>query len=567
GKSTAALSLLGMVRPPGRLVGGRVMFEGRDLFGLAAEEARRIRGRDIGLIVQNPRMALSPLHTVGEQIVNVYRAHNRATAEEARRHAIAMLKLVGINDPGRRVHAYPHEISGGMAQRVLIAIALSSKPKLLVADEPTSGLDVTIQAQFLDAMWTATRETGSAVLLVTQDLGVIANYCDRVVVMHEGAVVEEKSARDFFRAPEHPYSRAIVALQSERRPVAPASAARAEEPVLEVRGLVKRFPIRGSTKTVHAVDDVSLSIGPGETLGLVGESGSGKTTVGRCLLRLIEPEAGEILFRGQPIQSLSPAALRPYRSKLQIVFQDPQDQLNPRWRVRDVLAEPLDLHGALARPERDARIAELLDLVGVPIALSEARPRALSAGLQQRLSIARALATDPALIVLDEPTSALAPAARAGVVRLLRDLQARLGLSYLFISHDLNTVRYLCHRIAVMYLGQVVEIGTSQEVFARPRHPYTRALLAAHLTPDPTRRRVDRVATERLEGEIPSPIDLPTGCYLAGRCPAERGPRCRDERQRLLADAGGRLARCWRATGGELDAAAPHDFALIGEEA
>lgn len=548
GKSTAALALLGMVRPPARRLAGSVLFEGQDLFAMPAEALRAIRGRDIGLIVQNPRMALSPLHTVGKQIVNVYRAHNAVGRGEAMRHAVAMLRLVGINDPERRVHAYPHEISGGMAQRVLIAIALSSKPKLLVADEPTSGLDVTIQAQFLDAMWRASRETGSAVLLVTQDLGIIANYCDRVVVMHQGAVVEIAPVRQFFAAPEHVYSREIMALQGERRRPGPTLAGRdAAQPLLTVARLGKDFPIRGSRKSVHAVDDVSFAIARGETLGLVGESGSGKTTVGRCVLRLIEPSRGAIAFGGMDMSGLDQAALRPHRARMQIVLQDPYDQLNPRWRVRDVVAEGLDLHLSLDKEARETRIAELLELVGVPPGLADARPKALSAGLQQRLAIARALATEPELIVLDEPTSALAPAARAGVIRLLRDLQDRLGLSFLFISHDLNTVRHLCHRVAVMYLGQIVEIGAREQIFERPQHPYSRALLAAHLRPDPMDRRVDRSHGDALEGEIPSPIDLPPGCYLAGRC-SMRQERCVTERQALSPSLEGSQVRCWRVT-------------------
>jgi len=551
GKSTAALALLGMVRAPGRRIAGRVLFEGSDLFALTAEALRAIRGRDIGLIVQNPRMALSPLHTVGAQIVNVYRAHNRVGRAEAMRHAVDMLRLVGINDPERRVHAYPHEISGGMAQRVLIAIALSSKPKLLVADEPTSGLDVTIQAQFLDAMWRASRETGSAVLLVTQDLGIIANYCDRIIVMHEGAVVETAPVQQFFSAPEHPYSRDILALQGERRP-GPIMADHGEGgPLLSVAHLGKDFPIRGSHKRVHAVDDVSFTIAKGETLGLVGESGSGKTTVGRCVLRLIEPDRGTIALAGLDLSNLDQEALRPHRARMQIVLQDPYDQLNPRWRVRDVVAEGLDLHLSLDKATREVRIAELLTLVGVPLALAETRPKALSAGLQQRLAIARALATEPEIIVLDEPTSALAPAARIGVIRLLRDLQDRIGVSFLFISHDLNTVRNLCHRVAVMYLGQIVEIGGREQIFERPQHPYSRALLAAHLRPDPTDRRVDRAHRDALEGEIPSPIDLPAGCYLSGRCPM-REDRCATERQILGPAAQDSLARCWRVTEAEL---------------
>jgi len=548
GKSTAVLSLLGMVRPPGRRIAGRVMFDGRDLFALDPESQRRILGRDIGMIVQNPRMALSPLHSVGRQISNVYRAHNAVDPVAAKSHAIAMLKLVGINDPERRYDAYPHEISGGMAQRVLIAMALSSKPRLLVADEPTSGLDVTIQAQFLDAMWRATRQTASAVLLVTQDLGVIANYCDRVVVMQDGAIVEAASAAQFFADPQHAYSRAVLALQRDRRaPAQPAARPAKGPPLLAIRDLVKTFAVRGSKKRVHAVGGVSFEVAKGETLGIVGESGSGKTTVGRCLLRLEEPDSGEIEFDGEPISRIGQDRLRPYRAKLQIVFQDPYDQLNPRWRAREVLGEPLDLHFDLSKGEREARIRELLDLVELPGELLDRRPKSLSAGYQQRLSIARALATGPDLIVLDEPTSALAPAARASFIRLLGDLQARLGLSYIFISHDLNTVKHLCRNVAVMYLGQIVEYGTLEQVFGSPKHPYSRALLAAHLFPDPRDRRVDRPKTDELAGEIPSPIDLPAGCYLAGRCPNELPARCAREPQSLSAVGNGRSVRCWRA--------------------
>lgn len=557
GKSSLALALLGMVRSPGRRAAGTVRFAGEDLFALSPERLRRIRGRDIGLIVQNPRMALSPLHTVGAQIVNVYRAHNRASRADALRHAVGMLRLVGINDPGRRVHAYPHEISGGMAQRVLIAIALSSKPKLLVADEPTSGLDVTVQAQFLDALWRATRETGSAVLLVSQDLGVIANYCDRAAVIHQGEIVEDRPVRELFAAPRHPYTREVLALENLAEDTrSHCTHDEGVAPLIEVVHLAKHFPIRGSKKTVQAVADVSFSIRKGETLGLVGESGSGKTTVGRCLLRLIEPSAGEIRFGGADLARLGEDELRRCRAKLQIVLQDPYDQLNPRWRVQDVVGEGIDLHLGLPPHERAARIAELLALAGIPATLAKARPKALSAGLQQRLALARALATEPELVVLDEPTSALPPAARVGIIRQLRELQARLGVSFLFVSHDLNTVRSLCHRVAVMYLGEIVEIGSVEQVFARPQHPYSRALLASHLLPDPIRRRVDRAVRESLKGEIPSPVDLPPGCYLESRCAFSDHARCARERQPLAVAPAGTLVRCWRAAEGLLPAPA-----------
>ncbi len=545
GKTTAALAMLGLLRPPGRVVSGTVTIDGADLFTLKRPALRALRGKDVGLIVQSPRGALNPLLPVGRQIATVYRAHNKVSRKAAREHAVAMLRRVGINDPERRYHAFPHEISGGMAQRVLIAIALSSHPRLLVADEPTSGLDVTIQADFLDRMWRTIRASGSAVLLVTQDLGVIANYCDRLLVMQNGEVVEESSVAAFFRGPSHPYSRSILLMQAERGAggsVAPASDA---EPLVSVRGLVKRYTLRRTRAVLQAVGGVFLDIRPGETLGLVGESGSGKTTVGRCILGLEKADEGELVYRGQTL-SLPKGLPRTLRPKMQIVFQDPFDSLDPRWTVFDLLGEPLDLHTALRGEAKRARIAELLDLVGLEAAAALARPRMLSAGQQQRVGIARALACEPELIVLDEPTSALAPAARTAIILLLRALQQRLGIAYLFISHDLSTVKHLSHRVAVMYLSQIVEQGDRDQIFDRPRHPYTRALLAAHLDTDPSRRRPDHPPAIRLEGEIPSPVDLPPGCYLAGRCPVAL-PRCRTEKQDLVALEPGRLVRCWRA--------------------
>lgn len=552
GKSTAALALMGVVRPPGRIESGRVAFGGRDLLSLDEEALRHVRGREIGIIVQNPRAALNPMLRVGRQIGNVYRAHSEAGASEARARAVEMLRMVGINDPERRVAAYAHELSGGMAQRALIAMALSSAPRLLIADEPTSGLDVTIQAQFLDEMWQTVQQTGSATLLISQDLGVIANYADRVAVLYDGRIVEDRPVAEFFAAPEHPYSREVLSLQREAARGGASVTTRAGGPALvEVTGLRKTFPVRGSAKVVQAVERADLAIALRETLGLVGESGSGKTTVGRCLLRLEEPTAGEVRFRGEHVTGIPPAMLRDLRSKMQIVFQDPHDSLNPRWTIRRILREPLDLHSTLSARAKEARIRELLDMVGLNPAWIDLRPRGLGAGALQRLNIARAIATEPDFIVLDEPTSVLAPQAISGLVSLLRRLQDELELSYLFISHDLTTVRYLCHRVAVMYLGQIVEVGDVGQVFERPRHPYSQALLAAHLFPDPGERRAGREVAERLSGEIPSPVDLPPGCYLAGRCP-HAVDRCRTERQELADIGDGRQVRCWRVVEGDL---------------
>lgn len=557
GKSTAAAALMGLVKPPGRITSGTVSFAGRDLLTLDEPELRNVRGKDIGLIVQNPRTSLHPMLKIGMQISNVYRAHNRTGAREAWEHAVEMLSMVGINDPERRAHAYPHELSTGMTQRVLIAMALSSRPRLLIADEPTSGLDVTIQAQFLDQMWEATQAAGSAVLLVTQNLGIVANYCDRIAIMADGSVVEDAPVREFFENPRNDYSRKVLALQRAAQGEGSGSRiARSADlppaaPLVEARELSKDFDIRGSKAKVHAADHVSFAVRPRECLGLVGESGSGKTTIGRCLLRLEKPTGGEMLFRSEPLHAITDDEFRRYRAKLQIVFQDPFDSMNPRWSVGQIIGEMLDLHTPLTGAAKDKRIAELLTLVGLGPEMKDASPRQLSAGRQQRVAIARAIATDPDFIVLDEPTSALTPETTAEIIDLLMDLSQRLGLAYLFISHDLTTVRYICHQVAVMYLGQVVEIGAKEQVLGAPRHPYSKALLSSHLFPDLSHRRVDRKERTSLKGEIPSPIDLPKGCYLYGRCPSQV-ERCRDMPQRLATLPDERKVRCWRVEAGEI---------------
>ena len=553
GKSTVAIAMMGLVRAPGVIEAGSVTFQGRDLLAMRESEREKLRGRDIGLIVQNPRTSLHPLINVGTQIANVYRVHSGCSRKDAQARAIEMLALVGINDPARRVKAFPHELSTGMTQRVLIAMALSSSPRLLIADEPTSGLDVTIQTAFLDQMWKAAQATGSAVLLVTQNLGIVANYADRVLIMKDGTLVERAPVRQFFQAPEHAYSRRVLALQREEGGASRAARS-AEivdaEPLIQVDGLTKHFILRGGGK-VHAADDVSFVLRPGECLGLVGESGSGKTTTGRCLLRLESPTRGALRFHGTDLSKLSETAFRAYRARLQIVFQDPLDSMNPRWTVREVIGEMLALHTTKTAVEREARTAELLTLVGLTPADAALRPAAMSGGRQQRVAIARAIATEPEFIVLDEPTSALTPETTAEIITLLMDLSRRLGLAYLFISHDLTTVKYVCHRIAVMYLGQIVEIGTKEQVFGAPAHPYTQALMGAHLFPDLASRRVDSPPRPMLQGEIPSPINLPPGCYLAGRCP-QRVAKCDTLKQVLTELPDGRTVRCWRVAAGEI---------------
>ena len=551
GKSTLALALTGLVRGAGKILGGKVDFAGRDVLSLDADSQRDLRGKEISAIVQNPRAALNPMLRIGTQIGNAYKAHNRAGAAEARQQAVEMLKLVGINDPERRVSAYAHELSGGMAQRAMIAMALSSRPKLLIADEPTSGLDVTIQAQLLDQMWQNVQETGSAILLVSQDLGAIANYCDRVVVLHDGTIVEDATVPEFFANPQHTYCQEILQLHQERGGDFPAQVADDARPLLEVAGLTKEFPIRGSDKVVHAVGDFSLTLKRGEAIGLVGESGSGKTTVGRCLTRLEEATRAEILFDGIDVGSLSLREMRRYRSRIQIVFQDPFDSVNPRWTIQHILEEPLRQITEIGRDDRLRRAHEVMELVGLSPDLLARKPRGLGAGTLQRINIARALICQPDFVVLDEPTSALAPRARNALISLLARLQKELEISLLFISHDLTTVRYLCQRVAVMYLSQIVEEGTVEDVFSNPQHPYSQALLAAHLFPDPRNRRVDNPELATLEGEIPSPIDLPAGCYLAGRCP-HADATCHSKPQELARLGPGRSVRCFKAAGGDL---------------
>lgn len=538
GKSTLAYALLGLTRETGRITGGEVIVGGEDLMRVSAERQRAIRGRQIALIVQNPRASLDPLCRVGLQIDRVAHAHADDAAVAT---AIDLLRLVGINDPERRARAFAHELSGGMAQRVLIAIALAASPRVLVADEPTSGLDVTVQAQFLDLMWQKAKELGMALVLISQEPGILVNYCDRVVSMTDGRIVSDRSIAAYAQA-EVPLSSSLPATR-----IHVSDSIVATRPVLvEVCRLVKEFVLPRDTAVVHAVGGVSFSIQGGETLGLVGESGSGKTTVGRCLLGLERPTAGEIVFESHSLGAMDARQMRKLRARLQVVHQDPRESLDPRWTIQKSLTEPLDLHSMLEPTAKRARIEELLHWVGCGMQVMAMRPQDLGASELQRLNIARALATDPSFIVLDEPTSQLSPGARGELVELLNRLQKERGLSYLFISHDLTTVRNLCHRVAVMYLGQIVEVAATQVLYSAARHPYTRALLSCHLDTDLSRRRVDRPQPDGLRGEIPSPINLPTGCYLASRCPRAEA-RCRSETQELREVGPGHWVRCWRS--------------------
>ena len=531
GKSILLAAILQLLQPPWRVLGGKVLLRGENL--LEQDEARlaALRGKDLALALSNPRQHLNPILTIGRHLSDVIRAHRPMGHAASLAAAVELLKAVNIPDPVLRLQAYPHELSGGMCQRVILALAIANAPKLLIVDEPTSGLDVTVSVQILDLMRDAVRKLNSGLLLVSRDLGVVANYCERVVVMNAGRVVEEAEVRKFFATPQNVYSRKLlhaaaaardadlastgtspVLVRTEPRPEIPLPAT--SGPLLEVRNLVKRFPVRDG-RVLTAVNDVSFAIARGEAVGLVGESGSGKTTVGRCVLRLIEPTSGTLSFNGQEVGKSTGVGLRKLRSKLQMVFQDPFDSLDPRKSLSAAIEEPLSLTTDMARGERKVRVADLLRLVGLQQDAAILYPHQVSAGELQRVGIARAIATQPDLVVFDEPTSALDVSVRADILNLLRDLQQRLGMSYLFISHDLTAVRRLCHRTAIMYLGKLVEVGETEELFRAPIHPYSRALLSSVLYPDPAQRHSPFL----LSGEIPSPIDLPSGCALHTRCP------------------------------------------------
>ncbi len=530
GKSMLLAAALRLLSSPWRIERGSVRLRGRDLLRLDERALTAIRGKTIGLALANPRQHLNPILPVGRQLAHVIEAHTpqKRTASLAR--AAELLRLVGIPDPLERLQSYPHELSGGMCQRVVLALAMANAPDLLVVDEPTSGLDVTISAQVLDQLREAVQTLRSGLLIVSRDLGVVAHYCQRVAVMHEGRIVEQAPVARFFAAPAHAYSRKLLRSAAAARDSALAEEAAAGPvphrpllggPILEISGLVKRFPVKRG-RLLTAVNDVSLTIARGEAVGLVGESGSGKTTVGRCVLGLIPTSSGRIRFDGQDIATLPSAQFRALRSRVQMVFQDPFDSMDPRQRIGDAIAEPLRLTTSRTARERAMRVGELLDLVGLEAARMKLYPHQMSGGELQRVGIARALVTDPDLVVFDEPTSSLDVSVRADILNLLRDLQRRLGVAYLFISHDLTAVRRLCDRVAILYLGKLVEIGATEDLFERPLHPYARALLSSVLYPDPAYER----APYRLQGEIPSPIDLPSGCALHTRCPMATAP-CR----------------------------------------
>ncbi|MGX7000235.1 dipeptide ABC transporter ATP-binding protein [Caballeronia sp. KNU42] len=546
GKSVTSLALMRLIEHGGgRIAGGSIAFRRRDgqvldLARASSATMRSIRGADIAMIFQEPMTSLNPVFTVGDQIGEAIALHQHKSRSAARAETLRLLELVRIPEARRVAARFPHQLSGGMRQRVMIAMALSCKPALLIADEPTTALDVTIQAQILQLIRGLQDEMNMGVIFITHDMGVVAEVADRVLVMYHGEKVEEGASGPLFAAPVHPYTKALLAavprlgamsgthspakfpiLTVERAGAdetlvpAPAVAHEAQPaiadttpPILRVRDLVTRFPVRTGlfgrvTGRVHAVERVSFDLRPGETLALVGESGCGKSTTGRSLLRLVESQSGSIEFDGNEISSLTGPSLQALRRDIQFIFQDPFASLNPRLTVGFSIMEPLLVHGVSQGAEAQARVAWLLDKVGLPAEAARRYPHEFSGGQRQRIAIARALALNPKVVIADESVSALDVSVQAQIVNLMLDLQRELGVAYLFISHDMAVVERVSHRVAVMYLGQIVEIGPRRAVFEGPRHAYTKKLMGAVPVADPARRHAKRVLAV---DEMPSPI-------------------------------------------------------------
>jgi peptide/nickel transport system ATP-binding protein len=595
GKTVTGLSVMGLIDSPGRIAGGEIRYKGTDLLSMSDADLRRLRGKEIAMIFQDPMTALNPAYTIGTQIIDVMLEHLDVSEKAARERAIDLLNDVGIPEAQSRIDDYPHQFSGGMRQRALIAMALSCEPDLLVADEPTTALDVTIQAQILDLLADLQEKYDLAIQLITHDMGIIAEMCDRVAVLYAGKKVEESEMREIFASPRHPYTvgllKAIPLLDDPRDRLetikgnmpdlietpsgcsfrdrcahATDECAEIEPPLedvgdghtsacirvdeidfdveaeiasgsrssreteigdtlVEVDHLKKYFEPEsqswvqkyfGDRRYVHAVDDVSISIRQGETLGLVGESGCGKTTLGRTITQLYEPDEGTVVYAGSDLSAMSTRELRDERSNLQMIFQDPFSSLNPRRTIKNIVGRPMEIHGKVSsEAEKEREVVELLEAVGLEEGHLYRYPHEFSGGQKQRIGIARALAVEPDFLVCDEPVSALDVSVQAKILNLLMDLQEEYGLTYLFIAHDLNVVQHIADRIAVMYLGQIVESGTIEEIFSAPHHPYTEILLSSIPQPDPSGTR-DRITPT---GEPPSPINPPSGCRFHTRCP------------------------------------------------
>ncbi|WP_430488867.1 dipeptide ABC transporter ATP-binding protein [Rossellomorea marisflavi] len=488
GKSVTARSIMRLLpSPPSYMKEGEITFLGENLAEKTEKEMESIRGRDIGMIFQDPMTSLNPTIRIGNQIAESLMKHQDLSREQAKKEAIDILKQVGIRNSEERYSQYPHEFSGGMRQRVMIAIALACRPTLLIADEPTTALDVTIQKQILNVMKHMQERFGTSIILITHDLGVVAGMCDSVVVMKEGEIVERGTTEQIFASPRHPYTKKLLnALPRLDEPKKSKKDPSPDKPpLLDVSSLRQHFDL-GKGHTLKAVDDISFFIREGETLGLVGESGSGKSTTGRAILRLNEPTGGVVTYEGMSVNGMTKREMKAMRRHMQMIFQDPYASLNPRFKVMDIIGQALDIHGLCkTKQDRKRRVEELLEMVGLQASHAKRYPHEFSGGQRQRIGIARALAVEPKFIVCDEPLSALDVSIQAQIVELLQDLQKRLGLTYLFIAHDLSMVKHISDRVAVMYAGKIVELAESEELYANPQHPYTKSLLSAIPIPDP----------------------------------------------------------------------------------
>ena len=533
GKSVSSLSLMRLVEyGGGKITGGKLIFDRKeggsiDLGETDQKEMSSIRGNEIGMIFQEPMTALNPVLTVERQLTEGLRFHKKLSKKKAIEKALEILKQVRLPEPEKRLKQYPHELSGGMRQRLVIAMAMACEPRLLIADEPTTALDVTIQAEILALMDRLKRETGTAVMFITHDMAVVAQMADRVVVMYRGNKVEEGTVEEVFENPQHDYTKALLAavpklgemkgkafpepmrlLGTENDTIIPIKDS--NEPLLTVKNLTARFPVKGglfrrTIAQVHAVEDISFTINKGQTLSLVGESGCGKSTAGRALIRLVEPHAGSVNLDGQEVLELSAKAMQQVRLNIQMIFQDPFASLNPQMQLFDQVAEPLRNYKNIINEDINKKIEMLFDRVELPRSFMRRFPHELSGGQRQRVAIARALALSPKLIIADEAVSALDVSVQAQVLNLMMELQSELGLSFLFISHDMAVVERVSHRVGVMYLGRIVEIGSRSAVFENPQHEYTKALLKAVPIADPRKRKKEKDLNFK---PIPSPIHM-----------------------------------------------------------